>query len=198
MKALIALFALFFSVNVFAGDCYCKDKTGSSKRACKNTPSECNSFCQEMNPVNLPDWMVTITYSPGSCNTLPAEAKYFQALARPANNWNDTGKDIQAGEVYIITVQVSSDISASWHSNPYWQGNFGEGNSNYIAGPSYLLPGKPEGSLIGRVGDGPVFYIGNNGKTPENSVGRLRVTVNDAPAGFGDNSGWLMLEIKRQ
>ncbi len=193
MRILIAfILTALVSFNAFAGDCYCKDKTGSSKRACKNSPSECKSYCQEMNPANLPGWIVTISYSPGSCTSDPG-MKYFRAHARPANYWNDTGIDIQAGETYLITVK-----GGYWKSNPYWEADLGNGNGHYNAGPSYLLPGKPQGSLIGRVGSGPVFYIGNSGKTPENSSGRLQVTVNDEPVGFGDNHGWLELEFNIQ
>jgi len=130
------------------------------------------------------------------CEATPSEPgknPYFVALARPANNWNDTGIDIQPGESYQISV-----VGGQWYSNPYWTSPLGAGNSKYIASSSYLLPGAPEGALIGRVGAGPVFLIGNSAKTPDNSVGRLQVTVNDAPAGFGDNSGSLGLDIKKQ
>jgi hypothetical protein len=117
---------------------------------------------------------------------------HFEALARPENLWNDTGINVKAGERFYISV-----VGGQWFSNPYWASCLGAGNSRYLAASSYLLPGAPEGVLIGRIGNGPAFSIGNGARTPANAVGRLRVTVNDEPVGFGDNSGSLKLVIQK-
>lgn len=98
-------------------------------------------------------------------------------------------------------------MSGLWRSNPHWGPTDGAGDSRYIAGKTYLRPGFPEGSLIGKVGGnnsgggGKTFHIGNLGSVPSGLEGILWLTVNDeiGPGkGFGDNSGSIIVHIDLQ
>jgi hypothetical protein len=115
--------------------------------------------------------------------------------ARPAHGyWTETRVDIKDGSRYIVTV---ADDAGEWVTNPWWKGRLGVGSTQYSkAGAAYLLPGAPEGALIGKVGnDGRPFLIGNGALTPAGASGKLFLTTNDEPKGFADNSGVLWVNV---
>jgi len=56
------------------------------------------------------------------------------------------------------------------------------------------------GALVGRVGSGPVFLVGDSAKTPSGQSGRLYLCINDDlnhlyGAGLADNSGSITVQI---
>jgi hypothetical protein len=116
--------------------------------------------------------------------------------ARPEGYWENTGVTIRYGD--HVTVKYAS---GSWRSNPHWSTSDAAGNGSYIAGASYLRPGAPEGALIGKVGGdnsgggSETFLIGNLASVPNGLEGTLWLSVNDEPAGFGDNSGSITVQI---
>lgn len=122
----------------------------------------------------------------------------FEIPARPTGYWTDTGVVKKRGEKLRIRHH-----RGSWRSNPWWGPVDGRGNPSYIAGGTYLCPGSPEGCLIFRVGGGGIHstergaYVGNDNCTDATSEGRLYLTVNDEPAGFGDNKHSLYVTIER-
>lgn len=129
----------------------------------------------------------------------PVEAQMtpsLSVLCRPSGYWNNTGVYKPKGVALVVSL-----ISGTWQSNPYWGPVDGAGNSRYIAGPTYLCPGVPEGTLIGKIGGNSVeggsatFAIGNYGFVPPDLEGLLWLTVNDEPRGFGDNKGSLQVTV---
>lgn len=120
----------------------------------------------------------------------------LSVLARPSGYWNNTGIYKPKGVMLVISYS-----GGSWKPNPYWGPTDAAGDSRYIAGPSYLRPGVPEGTLIGKVGGdsggggSETFAIGNYGFVPPHLEGLLWLTVNDEPRGFGDNKGSINVSV---
>ena len=120
----------------------------------------------------------------------------ISVLARPSGYWNNTGIYKPKGIILVV-----SCIGGSWRSNPYWGPTDGAGDARYIARVGYLRSGAPEGALIAKIGGDSVgggsetFAIGNYGFVSADLEGLLWLTVNDAPAGFGDNSGSLTVAV---
>jgi hypothetical protein len=116
--------------------------------------------------------------------------------AVPANQvWFDTGITLAAGE----TVKIKY-TGGRWNVSPAAANLTAQGSSRYIAKPGYALAGKPEGSLIGKVGNGNAFYVGNNFEVPVGQTGKLFLTANDDQrgefgAGYRDNSGSINVNI---
>lgn len=108
--------------------------------------------------------------------------------------WKKTGMSVSECEKIVVTYQ-----SGTWNISPAVRNVDGNGNSNYIAKAGYTMEGKPEGSLIGRIG-GQTFYLGNNGETPASCAGELELCTNDDldgkyGEGFHDNSGSITVEL---
>ncbi|WP_426008295.1 LecA/PA-IL family lectin [Aeromonas salmonicida] len=116
--------------------------------------------------------------------------------ARPEGYWENSGVTIRNGDHVIVKY-----VSGSWCSNPNWNTSDAAGNGSYIARGSYLKPGAPEGALIGKVGGNnsgggsEAFLIGNLASVPNGLEGTLWLSVNDEPAGFGDNTGSITVQI---
>ena len=116
--------------------------------------------------------------------------------ARPPGYWNNTGVYKPKGITLVVTY-----TGGSWRSNSYWGPTDGAGDSRYIAHGSYLRPGAPEGCLVGKVGGNnsgggsATFALGNHGYVSADLEGLLWLSVNDKPAGFGDNSGSISVSI---
>jgi hypothetical protein len=101
----------------------------------------------------------------------------------PGNQaWTDTGKYLNAGDVVNITASGLVSMGGGWTPLP----------------PAGKVPncgslgGFPDGqlpcwSLIGRVGDGPIFEVGNGRKIAAQNSGELLLGVNDNI--LGDNTG---------
>ena len=111
--------------------------------------------------------------------------RQINVTAREA--WIDTGIDVRAGQqVYF---QASGETR--WGPNRR-DGAAGERNSPYNAGRP--LPDRPAASLIGRIGERDVFFIGADpGPVRVRSGGRLYLGVNDDV--LTDNSGALRVTV---
>lgn len=108
--------------------------------------------------------------------------------------WQNTGVKVTRGEKAVITHQ-----SGTWNISPSVRGCGANGSNGYIAKPGYTMPGRPEGGLIGRVGN-DVFWVGSKGETPDGVQGEVELCANDDldgryGAGFKDNGGSLIVEI---
>jgi len=116
--------------------------------------------------------------------------------ARPEGYWENTGVTIRPNDQ--VTIKY---VSGSWVSNPHWRMYDAAGNGNYRAPSSYLKPGAAEGALIAKVGGdnssggSEVFLIGDMAKLPIGLNGTLWLSVNDEPAGFGDNYGEINVKV---
>jgi len=101
----------------------------------------------------------------------------------PGNQaWTDTGKYLNADDEVNITASGAVSMGGGWTPLPPAGKDPNCGN----------LGGFPAGqlpcwSLIGRVGDGPIFYVGNGKKIQAQNSGELLLGVNDNI--LGDNTG---------
>jgi hypothetical protein len=118
------------------------------------------------------------------------------AKAVPANQlWFDTGVDLAQGE----TVKIKY-TGGKWSVSPQDLNLTATGTTRFNGKPNYALPGKPAGSLIGKIGNGSSFYVGKIYELPVGQVGRLYLTANDDQgakfgAGYKDNSGSINIDI---
>lgn len=114
----------------------------------------------------------------------------------PANTpWVGTGVTVAAGE----TVKIRY-TGGRWSVSPAASNLTAQGATRFIAKPGYALPGRPEGALVGRIGQGAPFYVGNGYEVPVGQTGELQLAANDDVSGkygrgYADNSGALTVEI---
>ena len=114
----------------------------------------------------------------------------------PANQvWFDTGVELAAGE----TVKIKY-TGGRWTISPTDRNLTAKGTTRFNGRPGYALPGKPAGSLIGKVGNGKPFYVGKSYELPVGQTGKLYLTTNDDQggrfgAGYRDNSGSINVNI---
>ena len=113
--------------------------------------------------------------------------------------WTNTGIAPSAGTVSFTasgTINVQSGNPA-FNNTPAGQGPADPGcigNSNTPWGDDWTAEGLPCWSLIGRIGDGSPFEIGDAATFTVSSPGELYLGVNDQADAFGDNSGsWTVL-----
>ncbi len=117
--------------------------------------------------------------------------------ARPEGFWTSTGIQILEGDKLRIKY-----VRGNWRSNPHWITDDAAGHPQHLGHGNYLLLGAPQGALIGKVGGdnhgngSAPFLVGNSSRVPEGLTGTLWLTVNDEPAGFGDNSGEIKVEFE--
>jgi hypothetical protein len=105
--------------------------------------------------------------------------KYTSVAA--ATQWNDTGIDVRSGA--LVYFEASGRVR--WGPDRQ-HGPGGEGGSRQ--NPNRPIPGRPGGSLIGRIGDSGAFFIGDErGPIRMRDSGRLYLGVNDDY--LEDNSG---------
>jgi hypothetical protein len=117
----------------------------------------------------------------GSSSGRPSGLREKYTTVEAATAWNDTGVDVRSGrEVYFVA-------SGRLRWGPDRQhGPAGEGGNRHNA--NRPIPGRPGGSLVGRIGGGDPFFIGDDRgpiRMPES--GRLMLGVNDDH--LEDNSG---------
>jgi hypothetical protein len=102
--------------------------------------------------------------------------------------WLDTGVLIQPG--YILTIQYLSDLWSPWPNSKY-DGNGSGGNPNCTCN---VLLGVSHASLIGKVGNGDPFFVGNQFTQKMGQSGYLFLGINDNQ--ISDNSGNINIRIK--
>ena len=101
----------------------------------------------------------------------------------PGNQaWTDTGKYLNAGDQVAINASGSVTMGGGWTPLPPNGKNPNCGNLGGF--PAEELPCW---SLIGRVGDGPIFFVGNSANIKAQNSGELLLGVNDNI--LGDNGG---------
>jgi len=104
--------------------------------------------------------------------------------------WNDGGITVQKGDLvqFTVTGQVNFGPSPGMTAGPV--------GSDMFRKPTYPLPNGPVGALIGRIGTGTPFGIGNpTGPVPMPASGRLMLGVNDDE--LGDNSGAFTVTVRK-
>ena len=128
-----------------------------------------------------------------------------QVIVVPANQeWTETTIDLTAGEA--VTVVASGKIVArssdKWgHSQEIEVGPIGTYLINdAIADQKFPMPSGAHGpapcfSLIGRVGDGPPFFVGDRKSWVALRSGRLSFSINDF--NLAENTGQFLVEVAK-
>ncbi len=110
----------------------------------------------------------------------------------PANQrWTSTGVRVAEGQTVIFTVQGEVQLSTSQEDRA---GAAGSPTGRRAAGAP--LPDVLAGALIGRVGNGAPFAIGNQTTVPMPAAGELFLGVNDDE--LADNSGGFVADVRPQ
>ena len=126
--------------------------------------------------------------------TEASAATSSQTVTVPATQpWTDTGISLPAG---TVSFQASGIINVSGGDPAYDETPAGDGPADptCIAGPnsysgSWTAPGLPCWSLIGRIGNGTPFFVGDSYQAVIKNPGELYLGVDDETGQFGDNSG---------
>ena len=113
------------------------------------------------------------------------------AISVPGNqHWVATGITVRKGQ--ILNFRTSGQIQMSTDSNDLAQS---AGSTNGRKAKGAPLPDALAGALIGRIGDGPAFAIGNQTSVPMPANGQLFLGINDDEV--SDNSGNFSVVINR-
>jgi hypothetical protein len=122
------------------------------------------------------------------CFAVTPPVRANSSLQVPANvQWTNTGIILQTGQRFRIraTGAVALEIAPA---NKRQQLFTVTGNRrSRCTDPACTLPNSATGLLVGRVGNGPVFRIGNSQMFKAVNAGELLLGINDAT--FQDNSG---------
>ena len=111
----------------------------------------------------------------------PSGLRERYATVQAATQWNDTGIDVRSG----MSVYFDATGRVRWGKDRQ-DGPDGEGGNHHNA--NRPIPGRPGGALVGRIGNGDAFFIGNDkGPIRMRESGRLSLGVNDDF--LEDNSG---------
>ncbi|MCC6698772.1 MAG: M48 family metalloprotease, partial [Candidatus Hydrogenedentes bacterium] len=124
----------------------------------------------------------------GSPATVPAKAE-------PGKEWYDTGIVMSKGVTFVL----SAEGSVSWDRNLPRVTPAGAGRTpNASCGhpEEFPMPDAPCGGLLGRIGEGQPFFIGEH-TTVTGDGGNLFLTVNDRLNNFGDNEGTFVVTVTR-
>jgi hypothetical protein len=107
------------------------------------------------------------------------------------SRWTDTGINVREGQMMAIdargTVRIGpndADVAGV------------EGTVNGRRDNSAPLTNRGVGSLMGRIGNGPVFFVGDTNTIRANASGRLYLGVNDN--NLADNSGDFQVVVDAQ
>lgn len=117
---------------------------------------------------------------------------------RAADVWQDAAVDVAAGEpleIRYITGTWTINVAGRWFDADGYPGYY----PRDIQGACALapLPDEQNGALIGRIGGGPPFLIGNHKALVADRPGALQMRMNDADACAPDNGGAVEVAIDR-
>lgn len=126
----------------------------------------------------------------GSTLSMPASASGVRV---PANQpWTSTGIRVTEGQSVTFSVQGEVQLSTSGDDRATAAGASG----NRRAADRAPLPSALAGALVGRIGNGAPFGIGNQTVVPMPATGELFLGVNDDEV--GDNSGGFVVDVRPQ
>jgi len=104
------------------------------------------------------------------------------------NPWTPTGLDVRRGEP--LTINASGEVRIA---GPNGLAASPAGSSETF--PNNPMPGVPTGALIGRIGNGQPFVIGNQTQITAPAAGQLFLGINDS--NHGDNEGSFQVQVNR-
>ncbi|MCC6487147.1 MAG: M48 family metalloprotease, partial [Candidatus Hydrogenedentes bacterium] len=115
------------------------------------------------------------------------------AKAESGKEWYDTGIVMTAGMTFALTAEGS----VSWDRNLPRVTPAGAGrtpNASCGRPEEFPMPDAPCGGLLGRMGEGLAFFIGER-TTVTGDGSNLFLTVNDRLNNFGDNDGSFIVTV---
>ena len=121
--------------------------------------------------------------------SMPESASGVRVAAN--QRWTPTGIQVVDGQTVAFNVQGEVQLSTSQEDRA---GAAGSATGRRAAGAP--LPSALAGALIGRVGNGAPFGIGNQTMVPMPATGELFLGVNDDE--LGDNSGGFVVDVRPQ
>lgn len=126
----------------------------------------------------------------GTAGTTGATPGAVTITARGDQQWTPTGITVRRGEIlrFNTTGEVRVGPGPDDAANP-------AGVLGGRTAPGTPIPSAIVGALIGRIGNGAPFGIGNQTSVPMPASGQLFLGINDN--NFGDNTGEFRVEIMR-
>jgi len=129
----------------------------------------------------------------GSANSTLSMPESASGVRVPANQaWTATGIRVTEGQSVTFNVQGEVQLSTSADNRATAAG--AEGGRR--AADRAPLPSALAGALVGRIGNGAPFGIGNQTIVPMPATGELFLGVNDDE--LGDNSGGFVVDVRPQ
>jgi hypothetical protein len=127
------------------------------------------------------------TSGSGSAVT-PAPDSSQKIIVSGKSPWTPTGITVRRGEP--LTISANGEIKIGGPGNP----TATPGGAGATDAPN-PLPAAPTGALIGRVGNGQPFLIGNQTRIAAPAAGQLFLGLNDSYV--QDNDGQFEVEVQR-
>lgn len=127
----------------------------------------------------------------GSASAKPLESAVGNIRVPATSRWVSTGLNVAQGQV--VNIQSTGEVRLSSDSEDV-AGPAGSKKGRYAY--SSPMPQTLAGALIGRIGNGPPFGIGNQGSFAAPGTGTLVLTVNDDV--LNDNAGEFGVSIQLQ
>ena len=127
--------------------------------------------------------------SPAAANTEPTNAQGVTVNAQ--QQWTPTGLTVRRGE--WVTFSSTGEVKIGAEGNPAIGPN---GIASNATAPDAPVARAAAGSLIGRIGNGPAFMIGNQNRVQMTASGQLFLGVNDGH--LQDNSGAFQVQVARE
>lgn len=128
------------------------------------------------------------------------QSKEFTVFA--TKSFQSTGVFVDTRLGNVGEIKYVADL---WTADPKSDnGNLYDANGNpnaIVKQIGYPLQGVPQGALVGKIGDNPVFLVGNGvTKLPLGQKGELQLSINDDlngnyGSGLADNQGAVIVEI---
>jgi hypothetical protein len=128
------------------------------------------------------------TSGSGTAQLAPATGSGVVVSARQA--WTSTGQTFKKGEV--LTLNTSGEVQLSGDANDVANSTGSKTGRKATGGQ---MPNVPAGALLGRMGNGQPFPLGNATTLTVPADGVLFLGINDD--GFDDNKGEYRVEITR-
>jgi hypothetical protein len=120
----------------------------------------------------------------------PLPTVSVQVVIQADAPWQDTGYLVRQGDRLQITY-VSGEWSIWVEADPMTDGNGQTGRPENCR----LMPEANLSGLIGRVGENPPFFVGNEADLFSEYTGNLQLSMNDCTP-FESNGGALTVEIR--
>ena len=135
--------------------------------------------------------VAAITGSPVTTANLDPGADIPGAIRVPASaGWVNTGMRVRRGD--IVTFNTTGQVQLSDNINDRASA---AGTSSQRTAPGSPMPSVAAGGLIGRVGNGQPFGIGDQASVPMPGDGLLYLAVNDDER--SDNAGQFVVQLGR-